>query len=192
MNVYLCGPIEKEVDGGKGIRDKIKRAFKSHENINFIDPCEFEYNSEFKSVKEIKKNKPKIWKDIVKTMIKGDLDGVKNSDIVLTILNKNASVGSYSEMVFAAYNNVPVVIYLEDSTQSEKLHPWIQTAAWFISNEIEEIEKTIVAFCLAFMKKETDEVIKCQKNHQENPITIMKQKHQIKKNTLNLSTKNVL
>jgi len=157
MKIYLCGPIEKESDGGRGIRDRIKKVFSNYEDIEFIDPCEFEYNEEFKNVKEIKKNNPKTWKSIVNKMIKGDLNGVKNSDVVLTIFNGNASIGTKSEMVFAAYSDTPVVIYLEDSTKEEDLHPWIQTAAWYISNEIEEIEKRIAAFCLAFIKKQLNE-----------------------------------
>lgn len=142
MKIYLCGAIEKEKDGGRGIRSKIKKHF-SNTSVEFIDPCEFEFNKNYKSATEIRRAYPCTWKPIIKGMINGDLNGVKESGVVLAILNKNAYIGSYSEIIFAGYNNIPVILYFIDDTKYEDMHCWVQASSSHVVYSLKDLSKVI-------------------------------------------------
>jgi len=145
MKIYLCGPIEKEKDGGHGIRANVRRHFNNQE-IEFIDPCEFDYNTDYKNSMEIQKAFPQTYKPIIKRMIKGDLNGVKESDVVLAILNKNAYLGSYTEIIFACYHDIPVILYFIDDTKYEDMHTWVKASATQVVHSLEDLSKTIENF----------------------------------------------
>ena len=147
QKVYLAGPIEKEKDGGKGIRNSVKIALKNFD-VQLIDPCEFSFNTEFKNIAEIKQANPNSWKGIVHHMLRSDLAAVENADAIVAIFNDNASVGTFSEMVFAAYSNIPIITYFEDgNTQYEDLHPWLQVATTIPVSSITELKQAISAIC---------------------------------------------
>jgi len=127
QKVYLAGPIEKEKDGGREIRNIVKNKFINE--FEFIDPCDFSYNKQFKSIQEMQDKYPDQWKSITKTILKDDLSSISKSDLVIAILNKNAGIGTFSEIVFASFNNIPVVAYFcNNDLEYENLHPWIQVS----------------------------------------------------------------
>jgi len=147
QKVYLAGPIEKEKDGGKGIRDSVKLALKDFDII-LVDPCEFSFNTEFKNIAEIKNANPNSWKGIVHHMLRSDLAAVYSADAIVAIFNDNAGVGTFSEMVFAAYSNIPIVTYFEDgNTKYDDLHPWLQVATTIPVSSIKELKQAISTIC---------------------------------------------
>jgi nucleoside 2-deoxyribosyltransferase len=125
LKIYLAGAIEKSPDGGRSIRQEIKILL-SDLPVKLIDPCDFDVNSQYKSLNEAKHHCAN-WKEMAKVIIRQDLNAIRDCDIVLATLTQHAGFGTFTEIVFAHYCGKRVVVYFADDVlKDEYLHIWVQ------------------------------------------------------------------
>jgi nucleoside 2-deoxyribosyltransferase len=125
IKVYLAGAIEKSPDGGRSIRENVK-AVLSDLPVKLIDPCDFDINSQYKSLSEAKRYDDD-WEELAKTVLCQDLRAVADCDLLLAILNQHTGFGTSTEIAFAHYCGKPVVAYFADDVlKDEDLHIWVQ------------------------------------------------------------------
>lgn len=135
--IYLLGAIEKCPDRGKGTRQIIKERFKDV-NIEFVDPCELEFNHEDKTISNFVSNpKHSISQCIEYARIVADTDIelLLNCNGVIATIDEMAGPGSASELtlirqVFGplAKNwnlDFPVFVYIPPYCDWRKIQAWI-------------------------------------------------------------------
>lgn len=125
--IYLAGAIEFSKDGGVSQRKKVKKYFEGT-HINFIDPCDFEYNKTGQTLRSYqldKKNNILSCLLFAQKISEGDIEQILQSDGIIAILDENCSVGTGSELTMAKICNIPVYAFIPDWSNWRKIHPWI-------------------------------------------------------------------
>lgn len=127
MDIYLAGGIEKSEDGGRNSRLVVHTALDGIAGINLIDPCDFEYNKEYKSMGEIVAHK-RNWRHLIRTIMQNDIKTVEDMDAVIAILDGTAGPGTVVETICAYRRNIPIIgYYTKDVYKNRRtaIYPWL-------------------------------------------------------------------
>lgn len=118
--IYLGGPMAGcTVEEMTGWRNQLKKEWSE---FDFRDPCEREYS-------------PQEWRQLVED----DIQDIDESDYVLCYMWK-PGVGSSMELVYARYNNKPIIVVIPDF---KYVSPWVRYYSDFLVEDFDQAYKIV-------------------------------------------------
>lgn len=114
VRLYAAGAIEKAPDNGESYRKQLKEQFESTQ-VRLIDPLDFQYNKNFKSLSEFRRRKgAKRGYKFARKVVKGDIEAVSCCDAMVVNIDKYIGAGSISEATIALSYGMPIYGVITD------------------------------------------------------------------------------
>lgn len=131
MRIYLAHPFD-EREAGKELQKYLEK-----HGFEVTNPFEREEQQIYNRVIESKKNFTKLQ---CKEIVEGDLDKIRDADIVVAMITNTSSIGTPMEIFFASYILCkPVVcLYTKEGTY---IHPWIAYLTIPVTGKMEVLNK---------------------------------------------------
>jgi len=146
MKVYLAGAIEHAPDSGKAWRDNVSAFLKmelGHDCYNpLIEEKKYLSQEESEKFRSLKTTDLNRFKRIVRKLMRGDLKSINNEiDYVICFWDSYAvkGGGTYGELTFAFYNNVPV--YMVTKEDISEISAWVLSCTANIFSNFEDLKK---------------------------------------------------
>ena len=137
VKIYLSGSMsdvtfEEQSKWRQQIQDAIKFNYECEKKPIFFNPVNY-FNFEevrYKSQREV---------------MNFDLNGLRNSDLVIVNFNKPSSLGTCAELAIAYDRKIPIVGINKDG---KELYPWLECFCDRICDNIKEAVEYVVDFYL--------------------------------------------
>lgn len=137
VRIYLSGSMsgvsfEEQSKWRKNISDAINFNYDCNKKVSFFNPVNY-FNFEevrYKSEREV---------------MEFDLNGLRNSDLVIVNFNDPKSLGTCAELAIAYEMKIPIVGINKDN---KELHPWLECFCNRICSNIKEAVEYVVDFYL--------------------------------------------
>ncbi len=145
MVAYLSGPIENAQDDGANWRNNITKWLGNELNHQVFNPV-VETNSIIKNYdpanfRLMKKSNPESYKNVIREIIKIDLDAVVNKADYL-VVKWDSSVfkggGTHGEVTMAYWLKKPV--FLVNELHTDDMSSWIFSCSEFVFNNFNELK----------------------------------------------------
>ena len=151
MVAYLSGPIENAQDDGANWRNNITKWLGHELNHQVFNPV-VETNNVIKNYdaanfRLMKKSNPESYKNVIREIIKIDLDAVVNKADYL-IVKWDTSVfkggGTHGEVTMAYWLKKPV--FLVNELHTDEISSWIFSCSEFVFNNFNELKIKLKEF----------------------------------------------
>ena len=137
IRIYLSGGMgnlsfEEQSKWRQQVQDAIKFNYECEKKPIFFNPVNY-YNFEevrYKTEREV---------------MEFDLNGLRNSDLVIVNFNDPLSIGTCAELAIAYEMKIPVIGINQDN---KKLHPWLECFCNRICMSIKDAVEYVVEFYL--------------------------------------------
>lgn len=137
VKIYLSGGMgnlsfEEQSRWRKQIIDAIKFNYECEKKVDFFNPVDY-FNFEevkYKSEREV---------------MEFDLNGLRNSDLVMVNFNDAKSLGTCAELAIAYEMKIPIIGINKNGIE---LHPWLECFCNRICSDIREAVEYVVEFYL--------------------------------------------
>lgn len=137
IRIYLSGSMsdvsfEEQSRWRQQIQDAINFNYDCNKKVSFFNPVNY-FNFEevrYKSEREV---------------MEFDLNGLRNSDLVIVNFNDPKSLGTCAELAIAYEMKIPIVGINKDN---KELHPWLECFCNRICGNIKEAVEYVVDFYL--------------------------------------------
>lgn len=137
IRIYLSGSMsdvsfEEQSRWRQQIQDAINFNYDCNKKVSFFNPVNY-FNFEevrYKSEREV---------------MEFDLNGLRNSDLVIVNFNDPKSLGTCAELAIAYEMKIPIVGINKDN---KELHPWLECFCNRICSNIKEAVEYVVDFYL--------------------------------------------
>lgn len=146
MKVYLAGAIEHAPDGGKAWRDDISAFLNmelGHDCYNpLIEEKRYLTEEEREKFRYLKNTDLDKFKKIVRKLMRGDLESLNNEiNYMICLWDSYAAKGggTYGELTFAFYKDVPVYMVTEENIN--EISAWVLSCTTNIFENFEELKK---------------------------------------------------
>jgi hypothetical protein len=131
--VYLSGPVAAYADGGAAWRDRVQREYRSR--LTFNDPLS-KYNVPVEDLTVILGSSDDPARVSATELVESDKEMLRDSDAVLVGYTDVQSIGTPMEVMWASERDVPVVIWIRDTTPVHDLSPWYQYHATAVTDDL--------------------------------------------------------
>ena len=138
VKIYLSGGMtslsfEEQSRWRKQVQDAIKFGeYDCEKKAVFFNPVDY-YN--FKEARHRSERE----------IMEFDLNGLRNSDLVLVNFNDEKSIGTAMELILAKERNIPVIAF---GVNGKEVHPWLIECCTRICDDMREAVEHIVEFYL--------------------------------------------
>ena len=146
MKVYLSGAIEHAPDRGKAWRNDISDFLKTklgHDCYNpLIEEKLFLTEEEREKFRSLKNTDLSKFKKIVRKLMRGDLESLNNEiNYMICLWDSYAAKGggTYGELTFAFYKDVPVYMVTEENIN--EISAWVLSCTTNIFESFEELKE---------------------------------------------------
>lgn len=137
VKIYLSGGMgalsfEEQSRWRQQVQDAIKFNYDCDKKVSFFNPVNY-FNFEevkYKSEREV---------------MEFDLNGLRNSDLVIVNFNDSKSLGTCAELAIAYEMKIPIVGINKDG---QELHPWLECFCNRMCVSIKEAVEYVVEFYL--------------------------------------------
>lgn len=137
VRIYLSGSMsnvsfEEQSRWRQQVQDAIKFNYDCDKKVSFFNPVSY-FNFEevrYKSEREV---------------MNFDLNGLRNSDLVIVNFNDPSSLGTCAELAIAYDMKIPIVGINKDN---KELHPWLECFCDRMCDSIKEAVEYVVEFYL--------------------------------------------
>ena len=145
MIAYLSGPIENAYDNGAGWRDDITKWLDNNLHHKVFNPV-LETQGIIKNIdlidfRAMKKSNPLEYKDVIRKIIKIDLDAVVHgSDYLIVKWDKSVfkGGGSHGEVTMAYWFKKP--IYIVNSLPMDDISSWIFSCSDYVFDNFDDLK----------------------------------------------------
>jgi hypothetical protein len=148
MKLYAAGAIEDAPDNGIGTRQLLKQAFKDIKDIEIVDPCDFEYNSDdFPTLKDYQKAH-NYYETMLyaKHIVNGDIDAVDDCDAIIVCLDEHCGPGTASEATLAVFQEKMVWAVKMPGANLDKVHPWILGCVDKLFHTVDQFKEYLITY----------------------------------------------
>lgn len=137
IKIYLSGSMsnvsfEEQSKWRQQIQDAIKFNYEYEKKATFFNPVQY-----FNFVEKRYESELEI--------MNFDLNGLRNSDLVIVNFNNPSSIGTAMELMLAYEMRIPILGLNKDDT---KLHPWLECCCDRIFNNMKDLVEYTVEFYL--------------------------------------------
>lgn len=137
IKIYLSGSMsnvsfEEQSKWRQQIQDAIKFNYEHEKKATFFNPVQY-----FNFVEKRYESELEI--------MNFDLNGLRNSDLVIVNFNNPSSIGTAMELMLAYEMRIPILGLNKDDT---KLHPWLECCCDRIFNNMKDLVEYTVEFYL--------------------------------------------
>ena len=137
IKIYLSGSMsdvsfEEQSKWRQQIQDAIKFNYEHEKKATFFNPVQY-----FNFVEKRYESELEI--------MNFDLNGLRNSDLVIVNFNNPSSIGTAMELMLAYEMRIPILGLNKDDT---KLYPWLECCCDRIFNNMKDLVEYTVEFYL--------------------------------------------
>ena len=138
VKIYLSGGMsslnfEEQSKWRKQVQDAIKFGdYDCEKKAAFFNPVNYYNFQEMRHRTE-------------REIMEFDLNGLRNSDLVIVNFNDEKSIGTAMELMLAKERNIPVIAF---GANGKEIHPWLLECCTRVCDDIREVVEHTVDFYL--------------------------------------------